>query len=244
MYFFIFSKFFIIEKIIIKGNNYIVSAAILDEFQDIFSERKTFFLKNNNLNLFNSQNAKQKIKNKFPRIEEASIEKQWPDKIFVNIKEKEVAEILCKSKDISISNLSFTNFSECFFIDKNGIAFDRAADTQGFLILKILDNRGVNIELDKKALNADFLNFIGNLRNNFKNYFNFNIKLMILDHPAQREVSILIDNWRAIFDVSSNADKQLFVLKEVMEKEIKEQKDKLDYVDLRVDGRAYYKLKN
>ncbi|KKP99073.1 MAG: hypothetical protein US71_C0001G0048 [Parcubacteria group bacterium GW2011_GWD2_38_12] len=243
VYFFIFSDFFKIKEIVVRGNSYVVSAAIVDAFQNIFAETKLLFLKNNNLNILNSQSAEQEIKDKFPRIEEVSIEKQWPDKIIVVIKEKEAVEILCKSKNASVSDFSVANFSDCFFIDKNGIAFDRAADTQGFLILKILDNRGVDIGLDKKSLNTEFLNFVRDLKNNFDDYLNYNIKLIVLDHSAQREVSALIDNWRAIFDVSGDAKKQLFVLREVLEKEVKDQKDKLDYIDLRVEGRAYYKLK-
>lgn len=241
VYFLFFSSVFKIKEISVKGNDYIISSSIINGFNDIMSEKKWFFLKNNNINLFDSVEAKQKIIKEFPRIDSLDLVKNYPNKLSVNIKEREIADILCQSRGGDDAPVNFI-FSKCFFIDKNGIAFDVAADTQGFLILKILDKRGETIELNKKILNPEFIDFVKQIKDSFRGAINANIKLLVLEHPAQRELIALVDNWKIIFNVSSDAKNQLLVLKQVLEKEIKDQRGKLDYIDLRVEGRAYYKI--
>lgn len=244
LYFFIISDFFKIKNIVVSGNDYIVSASIINEFQNIILEKKLIILKNDNLNLLNLVDAKQKLMGKFPRIESLEIIKNHPDKISINIQEKEVAEILCNGSKEELGGVKTLNykFSECFFVDKHGVAFDMAADTQGFLILKILDLRGTNIEMGKKVLDLNLMEFVKKLKSDLRGSVNSNIKFLILDHPAQREIVAMVDDWKIIFDVSGDIGKQLMVLKRVMEGEIKQQRDKLEYIDLRIEGRAYYKL--
>lgn len=246
LYFFIFSDFFKIKNITVSGNDYIASASIINEFQNIISEKKLIILKNENLNLLNLASAKQELMGKFPRMESLEITKNYPDKVSISIQEREVAEILCNGSKEELSTIKTLNykFSECFFIDKHGVAFDLAADTQGFLILKILDLRGINIEMGKKVLDLNLMGFVKKLKRDFNNAINSHIKFLILDHPAQRDIVVVVDDWKIIFDISGDTEKQLMVLKKVMEEEIKDQRDKLEYIDLRIEGRAYYKLKS
>jgi len=84
---------------------------------------------------------------------------------------------------------------------------------------------------------------VGEIKSNFRNSLNANIKSLILEHPSQRELVAVVDDWKIIFNVSGSAKDQLMVLKQVLEKEVKDQRDNLEYIDLRIDGRAYYKLK-
>lgn len=241
-YFLFFSSVFKIKEISVKGNDYIMDAAIISSFNNVMSEKKWLVLENDNINLFDLAAAKQKIIEEFPRIDALEVRKDYPNKITVNIKEREIASILCQNQegDDAPNNYSF---SHCFFVDKNGIAFDVAADTQGFLILKILDKRGGVIELNKKVLNPEFIEFVRRIKEGSRNAINNNIKLLVLDHPAQRELTALVEDWRIIFSVSSDPKNQLMVLKQVLEKEVKDRRANLDYIDLRIDGRAYYKLK-
>lgn len=245
-YFFLFSNLFKISEIIVKGNNRITNAALIGEAGKLLSEKKILFLKNDNINLLNEGNIGDKIKNAFNRIDTIAVRKEYPNKIILEIKEREMAEVLCKNESVSApeEKTEGTDYSfDCFLIDKNGIAFEKAADSRGFLILRIIDKRGTNIELNKKVLNPEFMEFTKNLKQNFKNITNRNLRLLELEHPAQREIIALVDGWKAVFDISGDPEKQLLVLKEVLEKDIKENISKLDYIDLRVEGRAYYKLK-
>ena len=244
VYALLISSVFRIKGISVKGNNYITSAAIINSLNDVISEKKWFLLKNDNINLFDLADAKKKIMIELPRIDGLDLKKDYPNKITVDIREREMADTLCQGQDGEKIDMSDNYmFYKCFFIDKNGIAFDVAADTQGFLILKIIDKRGEVIELNKKVLNPEFINFVGEIKSNFRNSLNANIKSLILEHPSQRELVAVVDDWKIIFNVSGSAKDQLMVLKQVLEKEVKDQRDNLEYIDLRIDGRAYYKLK-
>jgi len=150
VYALLISSVFRIKGISVKGNNYITSAAIINSLNDVISEKKWFLLKNDNINLFDLADAKKKIMIELPRIDGLDLKKDYPNKITVDIREREMADTLCQGQDGEKIDMSDNYmFYKCFFIDKNGIAFDVAADTQGFLILKIIDKRGEVIELKK-----------------------------------------------------------------------------------------------
>lgn len=236
VYFFVFSQFFKVNEIIVKGNRHIAAASLIEISDNFLMSPKFLFLKNDNINFIDVKDIGQKIQNEFYRIDSISIKKNYPNKLVLNVKEREVAEILCSGEEAG------SDYFNCFLIDKNGLAFEKAADSKGFLILRILDKRGTKIEIGQKVLNTELIEFTKQITNNFKKAANYNIKLLVLEHPAQRELSVLIDDWKIIFDVAGDPEKQLLVLKEVLEKEVKENMANLDYIDLRVEGRAYYKM--
>lgn len=224
-YFLFFSNFFVIKNVAVNGNYFIASAILIKKFQEQSA---------GNLIFFDLMLGREQLLKEFPRLDDVQIRKKYPNKLVIDVKEKEIEEILCHDEQ---------GKEQCFFIDKNGIMFERASGIEGFLIMKILDLRKIYFKIGDKVLNQEFLGFVQKLKQNFPRLFDFNINALELEHPSQKEVTVRIDNWRAIFDVFGDAEKQLFVLKQVLEKEIKEDINKLDYIDLRVEGRAYYKLK-
>lgn len=235
-YFFIFSQFFKVNEIISKGNKHIATASLIEISNNFLMTPKFLFLKNDNINFINVKDIGQKLQNEFFRIDSITVKKNYPNKLVLDVKEREAVEILCNGDEVA------SDYFNCFLIDRNGIAFEKAADSKGFLILRILDKRGAKIEIGQKVLNTNLIEFTEKININFRNFIKYNIKLLVLEYPAQREIVALVDNWRIIFDVSGDPDKQLLVLKEVVEKDIKENISNLDYIDLRVEGRAYYKM--
>lgn len=225
-HFLFFSDFFILKNVTIVGNNFVAASSLVEKFKEQNSGNLLFL----DLTL-----AREKLLAEFLRLDDVQIKRKYPDKAIIIIKEKEAQEILCRAPKEE---------EQCFLVDKNGIAFDRAGETEGFLIVKILDLRGMDFKIGDKILNQEFLAFVKKIKQNFPRFFDFNIGALELDHLSQKEVTAKINDWRAIFDISGDAEKQLFVLKQVLGKEIKENINKLDYIDLRVEGRAYYRLKS
>lgn len=230
-HFLFFSDFFIIKDVAVSGNHFVASAPLAEKFKE---------QENSNLLLLNPAVARERLLAEFLRLDDVQIRKKYPDKVIINVKEKETQEILCRARQ---------EREHCFLVDKNGIVFDNAGGIEGSLIVKILDLRGIDFEMGDKIFSQEFLGFIQKLKQDFPRVFEFNISALELEHPSQREVTVKIGlpaqagDWRAIFDIAGDAGKQLLVLKQVLEKEIKEDINKLDYIDLRIEGRAYYKLK-
>lgn len=229
-HFLFFSDFFVIKDVAVSGNYFIASALLAEKFKE---------QENKNLLFLDTAVTRERLLAEFLRLDDVQIRKKYPDKAIINVKEKETQEILCRARQ---------GREYCFSVDKNGIVFDRASGMEGSLIVKILDLRGIDFEMGDKILSQEFLGFIQKLKQDFPRVFEFSISALELEHPSQKEVTAKIDlsaqagNWRAIFDIAGDAGKQLFVLRQVLEKEIKGDINKLDYIDLRIEGRAYYKM--
>ncbi len=111
VYFAFFSKFFLIENIIINGNNNIQSNDIKNVISNEIFKPVFGFIPGNNffLNLNLDENIKMILLDKFPEIETVKIEKKLSNNITINVVEKRPKLIWCRAND-------------CYYIDDNGTA--------------------------------------------------------------------------------------------------------------------------
>lgn len=114
-----FSRLFLIEDVVINGNNNIqsddIKNVIINEiFKPVFR-----FIPGNNffLNLNRDENIKTVLLNKFPEIETVKIEKKSFNGIIINVAEKRPELIWCRTND-------------CYYVDDNGMAITLADKIQ------------------------------------------------------------------------------------------------------------------
>jgi hypothetical protein len=73
---------------------------------------------------------------------------------------------------------------------------------------------------------------------------NLNLTDFIIKSQSVGDLEILTpEGWLIYLDITHPADIQIDALKRVLQEEIKENRSRLEYIDLRVPNRAYYKLK-
>lgn len=119
VYFVFFSKFFLIENVVINGNNNIQSDDIKNVISNEIFKPVFGFIPGNNffLNLNLDENIKMVLLDKFFEIETVKIEKKSPNDIIINVVEKHPELIWCRTND-------------CYYIDDNGIAITLADKIQ------------------------------------------------------------------------------------------------------------------
>ncbi|MCL5795299.1 MAG: cell division protein FtsQ/DivIB [Patescibacteria group bacterium] len=129
-----------------------------------------------------------------------------------------------------------------YFIDENGVIFELKNDesiTQDDNKLPIvIDNKNVPINLGARIITPDFIRYILDLNSNFENKIGTKIKEFHVDETTLQVEVITESGWRALLDTSRDYNTQLIVLKKILD----QYKDEIkEYIDLRVEGRAYYK---
>lgn len=129
----------------------------------------------------------------------------------------------------------------CFYIDKNGIIFNSAPKTSGGLVVLIKDYSNREIKLNDKVLDLDLINTILEI----KDYLSLEIGLSVASfdidsYPTEKLRVVTNESWYILFGLKQEIKKQLLSLKVVLDEKIQNRMS-LQYVDLRIENRIYYK---
>lgn len=229
-----FSNYTEIKEIQVKSNK-IERKSAEEIFYNFQKERYFNFISKNNFFLFPQKAFKNKIKNQFELARKVNFENSFPGIFRVEIIEREAIVVWC-SQD------------QCFLMDEQGIIFreitenEKEENYKNYLIIRDDSMRkgalGDKIEDDRLAV------FVNNTEDKLKEELELKIEREITT-PSLLSQEIRIKTkkgWQIYLDTRQNIEDQISLLKEVLEGDI-ENKDNLEYVDLRVGGKVIYKTK-
>lgn len=257
VYFFIFSPVCWIEDIKVRGvgeNSSIVQTMGLK----ILEEKIFNYIPQRSILLAPAHQIQARILETFPEIKSVSIQKKWPRTLEIKIEERESIGIWCQKKSKRPANsadrgqvkervdkedkelIQEEEIKKCFYIDDQGVIYQEAPMMQGGLILTIVDSREKSVNLREKVLSIDLINFILEIKKQLSEKLDLlTIKFEI--NSIHDLVATTSEDWRIYFDPSHSSQNQIRVLERVLEEEIKENRIALEYIDLRIENRAYYK---
>lgn len=226
VYIFLFSPLFKIRAIEVSGNKEVET----EEIKNNFSYKNIF--------LFTEKKIKDDLISKFPKISDLEVRKNLIKRV-VNliIKERERMGIVCQVDRIEEGE----KIKDCFYVDKQGFIFEDAPQTSGSLILLIKDYSNRDFRLGQKVFEERIMNFISKIKENL--FLETGVRVLdfnILSFPTKELKVITSQGWYILFDLERGAENQILALKAALEEKIPD-REGLEYVDLRIENRIYYK---
>src|SRR3989344_554387 len=226
------SSFFKIQNINFSDNTVLNH----DNMLSIISNIAPFGLGENLLVLSKSR-LKSELAAAFPSITDIAIEKKLFHTLTINFDKRIQIGIWCQP---AVDHLQGDN---CYYFDKNGIAFAKTPETEGSLILTIKDLSKNNIVLGDKVLDNIKINFIIA----FNNKISENNKFKILEFKIKPSFSVDLEaitdkNWSIYIDEKQDPVMAVNNLLSILEEAVKNTGN-LEYVDLRIPSRIFYKMK-
>ncbi len=151
--------------------------------------------------------------------------------------DEEEAGIVCKE------NLTFVEASAdtCFYFNKDGIIFKDAPITSGSLIIVIRDYSGRNYEIGDKIADKSFIDVVSGINENL--YSEVGLKALSFNinvYPVEELKTMTTEGWYILFNLKQDIKSQLLALKVALKEKIKDRTN-LQYIDLRIENRIYYK---
>lgn len=209
-----YSNFFRIKNIEISGT--------LNE--EVKQEIEKF--RGKNILLFSITQLDKKLFTSQSSIEELNIIKGIPNTIKVEVLVRR-PQIRWKTQD------------KIYFIDEQGIAFNLEGPNEELdKLVLVEDSRNLKIELGKKVLARDFVEFVKELPTKISESTQKEIENIKINETTLHLEIQLRNSFRILFDTTGNLDEQIYLLKKIKEAH---ESDIKEYVDLRVEGKAYYK---
>ena len=217
----LFHPFYQLSEVNLKGAD-LTSESSLENFVRRKVERNLFFDRSSTV-FISSYLLEGEILNNYPHIENVEVEKRFPDTIDLAIKERGKEAVWCVGSQAP----------ECYEIDSRGIAFKKNSEEGGFRINYQPEKRP---EMGERVLDQEKVDFIFNS----KKVLDDDFEVLKMTIPHKRSLFVDVDNFQIRLDFEDDPDDQLERLEILLEEEI-EDKDGLEYIELRYGSSVYYK---
>lgn len=131
----------------------------------------------------------------------------------------------------------------CFFADSDGFIFKAAPVLSGGVIPIVYERTERDLKIKDTVFDERALQFILETKKQL-DAVNLGLTDFVISGQTLGDLEILSpDGWKIILSLDQSPAVQVNALKRVLEEEIEEKRSQLEYVDLRVENRVYYKLR-
>lgn len=168
-----------------------------------------------------------------PQLRDVHIVRKLPGTLKIILQEKTPALLLLSS-------------GKYYFVDFEGIAYEEASlDTLPGIVLPVVKSSGeAAVEIGTPAVAEGFVQFVREAQEKLPSLANAEVVETRIPSLAAREVHFLFtNNWVIKFDTTRPLASQLDVFTRLLQHTIpEEERGRINYIDLRIPNRVYYKL--
>ena len=184
-----------------------------------------------------------RIKNQFPLIADIEVKKEFPDKLAMVIQERKLFGVLCNDSTTENAVVQVEREIQCFYLDTNGITYQKAPETHGFLIMRVSTDNP-EITLGGQAVDMIAMRRMIDLTQKLPPILGSQVVSYQIRHAASHELRAVSKvGFSLLIKQDDDMNAMLSVLKTVLEKEIGSKRKNLDYIDLRFGNKVFYKFR-
>ncbi|MBI2097152.1 MAG: FtsQ-type POTRA domain-containing protein, partial [Candidatus Sungbacteria bacterium] len=151
LYAFLHLSYFRIQSIEVRGTETLSADSVKNFIDSRIAGERWLTVPRNNILFFSLSSVENSLRQEFPAIAEVKVKKVFPGIITADVAERSLWAIYCFRQRPVVSTTTAPvigdSAASCYFMDKTGVIFGDAPETQGTLILKITSDRGGNSSL-------------------------------------------------------------------------------------------------
>ena len=222
IFWFLFSGTLAFQEVVVKVPlNSLKNSLVKQKVESLLNQKIFRVIPHNNFFLVKQQWLNEQLKKDFLEIDKVVVKKDFfKKKLDLEISLRKPLLIWCFVK-------------ECFYVDREGIFFKKAPWLYSSSMPIVQDDRSVRGKISETELEGIVILH--------KSLFSFS-RFQIVNETDFKAFSS--GGWEAKFSFTQPIDEQLSNLVQVWERRFQKSPDNLDYIDLRIPGRVYYKLKS
>ena len=223
-----FSSFFKIKKIIITGLNLIEEREAKQITQEFFNYQRYVLFSQQNIFFLNQTALKNTLNRRFD-LEATEIKVAWPSALKIEVKKNAPIIILMANK-------------KYFSVYQNGAVAKEIIDISGYELPLIKTGTTIEVVLGQTYFTESQIAVVKSIFSHFKTYFkNQEIDYFEIMSPDSKDIKLVVkEKWYLLFNIDLDMEESLKLASRVIGEKIKETA-KLQYLDLRVKDRVYYK---
>jgi len=227
-----------VEKIEISGNNLINSDDLIKKIKTNLEGKYFGLFPKANIFLIPKDKILAELPEEFKRIKKISLDKKYFGAIAVKLEERSNAVLFCEKED-------------CAYADEKGFVFEKAPYFSGAVFLKIIEQRNSDSVENAKAIDK-YLGTSLIAESEFKTILEFAGLAAKTGGGGVSEVFLKKENiyefydkegWKIILNDKNEPQSAYLNLITALDANIKDKRTKLDYIDLRLGNKIYFKYK-
>jgi len=239
IYFLFFSEWLQVGKIMVEGNRTIDKKLILDVVEPYLHKKVFFIFPSNNFFFIPTYRIEDEISSDFKRIGLVKAERGFPNSLAIRVEEKKAVLLFCGN-------------GGCVWVDEEGVAYNKSSYAEALAdsgeVVIVQDNSNSSLEAGQAVTTAAYVDFANRLWHAFPDKIAKELAYLSTPLPSAEEIRANTkEGFLVYFDITADLDRSLALLKKVIDEEITGKGGQtacLDYIDLRVSDRVFYKMKD
>lgn len=227
---FMFSDNFQVQRVIVVGGDS-VSDEQIEEQINLEKEGTVWgIFPSSNIFFFNTKRAAARIQETIIQIRQVTVRRQMPDVLKVYIEEREPA-------------LVWLTGDREYYLDLDGAISKEIRGEPEFNLPRVRDESNREVQAKEKIVSKNFVEFTKELADTFQSETGLEYEELSTPAPISREVRVQTKlGWYIYFTSERTLDSQYQKLLLILNKELKKgQMEKLEYIDLRIKDKIFYK---
>lgn len=204
-----------------------------EQVGEIISGNILGLIPRDNLLLISKKAIAMQIKEDNELVRDVSVEKKFPNTIIIGIEERE-------------SHIVWCNNEICVLLDERGEAFSDVEKFGNAKQVKVFDTSNKEFKLGDRVADPEFVFFAEKLPEVFFQELLIEIE-PTLQTPSSMSGEIRLktkDGWEVMFSTDRPMGVQIKVMEKILKEKVGPEKvSQLEYIDLRIKGKATYKFK-
>jgi len=231
IYLALFLPFLKIRKVEANGTEKIPSFEIINSVERYLAGFQLIKIPKSNYFLLSEKKLAEYLKNAFPGLKEVLVIKKFPPNLIISAKDRQKTIVYCGQV-------------QCFYLDEDGVSFEPAPAIFGGLNSALKDNSGREAKFGDKMIEPALINFMLAAQKLINDDSNINLVNFEIDNYPTIDLNAKTsEDWKIMFDINIDPLSQVSALKKILGDKIKDQRGQLEYIDLRIGNRVYYKMK-
>lgn len=221
IYFLFFSHLFDVREVSFNGLNTVSSDVFRVKIDENLNTKVLKYIsRRNNIFFVNINNFEKEFASAYPIFKSINVQKKLFHGLVFDFSEREPLGIWC-----------FTD--NCFYFDKDKVLWGQPGKSSGFIFLTIEDNRQNKVNQIDEEFFKPIMEVAKSMAGEIKN--------IIIPTDSLNEFRVYTVDYYIIFTIDSDIQNQLDTFKIFMNEKGKDPNFHSQYIDLRIDGRVYYK---
>lgn len=228
---FLYIPYFKIESVEISGIQSMNAQAIKTAAENFIAGREFWILPRSSIFVLSADMVISHLMKSFPRLSQVTMKINGisPAAVLVSVSERTTWAVVCRG-------------DSCFYASTDGFLFERAPNDPGSFFLRITDSRDENYDIGSVFISRPELERIQNIIEKIKSATNEDIDTLSLNKKEVYYYEAANDTgWKIIFDSLTDpvlaAENFALAYKNTLNEDL----SKVDYIDLRLENRIFYK---
>lgn len=196
------------------------------------------------------------LRKEFPIISSVNVDREYPHTLKIYIKERELWAMYCVFGSEQFPPSVFLppggggeeggqvpTQGKCVYIDETGFAYEKAPNSTGSLILKVRSD-GEAVSLASQAIPSGKAEKLRRISEVFKQKLDIEtVGYELFSKIPDEARAVTAAGFKIWLKLDDDIENTAKVLKTVLDEEIKDNREDLEYIDARFGNKVFYKLR-